>query len=345
MKYSKKVIFIITVCLVYVLTMNQSLAAGKILREKITDPDVVVLQKNLQTLGQFPVNTKKTGYFGSVTKAAVMKYQLQNKLKADGIVTPLLFQKINESVKKKLAAVKPVVKTTATIAPAISASKVTTTPSALALSSTLSAIALASTLSAISLESNTEPDTAALNSNTVPVTTTLDSVSRGSRTSFLSHWFDEARNLFTTGMDAQVYDVGTGKTFMINYSMNSANHADCETKTAADTQIMLELWDGTFKSMPRPVILTINGQAFAASVAGKPHCGLDNLPFLAKLVAGDAYGDYVGRENCDKIKGNLMNGHFDVHFYKSRNHYNNLEDPAHQRNVLIANDWALANMP
>jgi hypothetical protein len=172
------------------------------------------------------------------------------------------------------------------------------------------------------------------------------SVSRGgaSGLGYLCNWFEEGQYLFPTGMDATVYDIGTGLSFGINHTMTSANHADSETKTAEDTRIMLAIWSGTFKSTPRPVILIVNGRAFAASVAGKPHCGLDALPYLAKLVNGDAYGDYVGRENCDKIKGNEMNGHFDVHFYKSRNHFNNLEDPAHQQNVLAADAWARANL-
>jgi hypothetical protein len=35
-----------------------------------------------------------------------------------------------------------------------------------------------------------------------------------------------------------------------------------------------------------------------------------------------------------------MNGVFDIHFYKSKNHYNNKVDPKHQALVKYAAEWA-----
>lgn len=184
-----------------------------------------------------------------------------------------------------------------------------------------------------------------VNALKVAVTGDAPAVSRGTESNALMpNWFDEGRYIFTTGMSAMVYDVETGKRFQIVYSMSSRYHADCETASAADTKVMLELW-GSFNYRTRAIILTFNGRSVAASMAGKPHCGLDALPYLAKLTNGDAYGDYVGRENCDKIKGNLMDGHFDVHFYKSLNHYNGLESADHQASVLKAFEWAKIHMP
>jgi hypothetical protein len=46
--------------------------------------NVVVLQDNLRSLGYFSVNS--TGYFGSITKNAVIKLQEDNGIQVDGIV-------------------------------------------------------------------------------------------------------------------------------------------------------------------------------------------------------------------------------------------------------------------
>jgi hypothetical protein len=60
------------------------------------NPEVVALQKCLQFLGHFPANSQCTGYFGSVTRASVIKFQKQYNLSADGIVGPQSRAKLNE---------------------------------------------------------------------------------------------------------------------------------------------------------------------------------------------------------------------------------------------------------
>ncbi|MEZ2318008.1 MAG: peptidoglycan-binding protein [Microcoleus sp.] len=49
-------------------------------------PEVTELQKTLQDAGYF--RSKPTGFYGSVTQAAVKKFQTENNLKVDGIVGP-----------------------------------------------------------------------------------------------------------------------------------------------------------------------------------------------------------------------------------------------------------------
>src|SRR3989344_3682181 len=51
--------------------------------------DVVVLQTTLQAAGYFPVSITPTGYFGSVTKNAVIDYQKASGLPTTGYVGPL----------------------------------------------------------------------------------------------------------------------------------------------------------------------------------------------------------------------------------------------------------------
>ncbi len=47
---------------------------------------VTELQNQLKKLGHFPQNIPVTGYFGDITKTAVIQYQKANKLQPDGIV-------------------------------------------------------------------------------------------------------------------------------------------------------------------------------------------------------------------------------------------------------------------
>ena len=52
---------------------------------------------------------------------------------------------------------------------------------------------------------------------------------------------------------------GTGRTFNIKRTYGY-NHADCETLTANDTKIMLEIYGGGWSWERRPIILTVNGE-------------------------------------------------------------------------------------
>ncbi len=58
----------------------------KLLKFGMTDPEVLILQNILKTKGVFPTNISSTGYFGSITKKAVEKFQSNNGLLVDGIV-------------------------------------------------------------------------------------------------------------------------------------------------------------------------------------------------------------------------------------------------------------------
>jgi len=72
----------------------------KTLKQNLTDPEVKELQKYLNnhgyTLAQSGPGSigKETNYFGSLTKEAVIRFQLANKLLGDGIVGPMTRSKL-----------------------------------------------------------------------------------------------------------------------------------------------------------------------------------------------------------------------------------------------------------
>jgi len=148
----------------------------------------------------------------------------------------------------------------------------------------------------------------------------------------LLDWWRSAQYVFSTGKEVTVRDVYTGKTFKIKRTMGT-NHADCETVTSADTKIMREIWGG-FSWTRRPVHIIVDGRVLAASMAGMPHAGLDAAP--AYDTVNNRAGGYGRGQNLDVVKGNGMDGHFDVHFLNSKTHGSSKVDPDHQAAIRKA---------
>ncbi len=146
-------------------------------------------------------------------------------------------------------------------------------------------------------------------------------------------WFKEANYVFPIGKTGKVIDLETGKSFTIKRTMG-ANHADCETPTSQDTQIMKQIFGGTWGWNRRPFILEVDGRRLAVSIAGMPHAGVDGAAYL-KDVANRSDNWGYG-PNYDSIAGNGMDGHFDVYFLNCLRHVDNQIDPAHQYQVLTA---------
>ncbi len=168
------------------------------------------------------------------------------------------------------------------------------------------------------------------------------SVSRGgSRNKYLVSWFNGAEDIFKIGDVATVYDIGTGLSFKAERTYGY-NHADCETLTKEDTYILKKIYDGEFSWDRRPVIITVNGTKIAASMAGMPHAGREDL--AKNAYASWRSGGYGAGTNLDAIKGNGMSGHFDIHFLGSKTHTTNTINEAHQTAVKKAAAWALNNL-
>ena len=149
----------------------------------------------------------------------------------------------------------------------------------------------------------------------------------------LLDWWDSADKLFEKGVPAVVVDVETGKSFEVMRTYGSS-HADVETLTAYDTAVMKEIWGGEWNWERRAVIVLINGKKLAASASGMPHAGLDSMPEIETVDERSA--DYGTGANLDKIKGNDMEGHFDIHFLNSRTHGTDKIDDKHQEMVQKA---------
>nr|PZN08894.1 MAG: hypothetical protein DIU64_09750 [Caldicoprobacter oshimai] len=135
--------------------------------------------------------------------------------------------------------------------------------------------------------------------------------SRGGRNSLgvLVEWFSRGQYLFPRGAVAKVIDLYTGRSFYMKRT-GGTNHADSEPVTAKDAQTIREIWGG-WSWDRRPVIVEIGGVRVAASMHGMPH----------------AY---------DTVPNNGMQGHVCIHFYKSKTHIHNRQDPDHQAAVMRA---------
>lgn len=85
----------------------------QLLKQGMRHQDVKELQEVLRSKGYFTYNTS-TGYFGSITKDAVMRFQRDANLSVDGIVGPKTFQALNTAsttTKAKASQAKPTAET------------------------------------------------------------------------------------------------------------------------------------------------------------------------------------------------------------------------------------------
>ena len=264
------------------------------------------------------LSVQPTGYFGSLTKTAVMNFQKDNGLTVDGKAGPITFSKIFQVIDTKYAPY-----TTYFDYKVVSgdtlwsiSTQFGVTQQDIATANNISTSAYLSIGQALKIPK--------IN---VPVKPTYYKYGE-----YLD-WFTAANYVFPIGTNATVIDYFSGKSFNIRRTIGSG-HADCEPLTAQDTAIMKSIFGGTWSWEDRPIILVANGRRLAASMAGMPHAGLDAYP--ANVNVDNRSDNYGYGPNYDYIKGNDMNGHFDIHFLGSLRHVDWQIDPTHQAMVKIA---------
>ncbi|MBF8982432.1 peptidoglycan-binding protein [Lutibacter sp. B2] len=139
-------------------------------------------------------------------------------------------------------------------------------------------------------------------------------VSRGTSSGIYEWtWFKKITNIIPRGTVYKVTDVKTGKQFYVKRTYGT-NHADSETLTKEDTNVMKGLYNNRWSWERRPIVVEVNGLKIPASMAGMPH------------------GTHF-------IRDNNMYGHFDVHFLLSKTHGSNKVDPKHQNAIKIAREF------
>ena len=109
---------------------------------------------------------------------------------------------------------------------------------------------------------------------------------------------------------ATVTDLETGKQFLVQRRAGS-RHADVQPLTKRDTAILRQIYDGEWSWRRRAILLTVDGQHFAASMHGMPH-------------------------GAGAIVGNDFPGHFCIHFTGSATHRRREPDPSHSLMILKA---------
>lgn len=147
------------------------------------------------------------------------------------------------------------------------------------------------------------------------------------------NWFDDVKDIFARGDVATVIDVETGLEFQVKRTYGS-RHADVETLTANDTEILRQIAGGKWNWTRRPVIVVVDGIRIAGSMTAMPHAGRDDSP-ANKTVRNRSEGYGTGA-NLDAVKNNGMDGVFDIHFAGSKTHSSNRVDRAHQAAIVQA---------
>ena len=80
--------FFISAAIATTVMTAASAAQAQTLRQGSTGYNVRTIQTELRNRGYFPRNVRSTGYYGSITKRAVMNFQRDYGLRVNGVINP-----------------------------------------------------------------------------------------------------------------------------------------------------------------------------------------------------------------------------------------------------------------
>jgi peptidoglycan hydrolase-like protein with peptidoglycan-binding domain len=344
---------------------NTSLAFASpvILKKGMEGTAVTSLQDDLNRLGFF--NMKSTGYYGDITESAVRQLQKQHGYAQDGIAGPDTFSLVDKlkreldnsasrassgsSILKKgmrgdgVYSLQNDLKKLGyfnqnatgyygdiTVSAVVSLQK--------SYGYTQDGIAGPATFGLINRLLGRESNSSAASRGEDP--RSGSNTSNSENVNYLVSWGKVNSQIFTIGKVATVTDIETSLSFKIKRTYGY-NHADCETLTAEDTKTMKKIYGGQWSWNRRAIIVDVDGVKIAASMAGMPHAGTDGAK--ANTYVKSRSGGYGAGTNLDTVKGNDMDGHFDIHFSGSKTHGTSRVDGAHQSAAKRANEWAKKN--
>lgn len=346
---------VIVLCLVLFFCPG-AVHAQTLLKTGMENEQVLQLQVKLKQLGYFDADP--TGYFGEITEHAVRSFQKAYGLYVDGIVGKNTLAKIEEALLRCTVLKKgmegdevEVLQRNLKCLGYFNAEPTgyfgEITEEAVKrfqkehdlLRDGIVGKQTVSLLYKLLNDTDTDETFAATETSTATETIAARSTDDGRNKNYMVPW-EEVSRVFTRGTVAKVYDIETGLSFNVKRTYGD-NHSDTETLTKEDSEIMKKIYGGEWSWEKRAIIVEVNGHKFAASMNGMPHAGLDG--YKEGAYVNSRSGGYGYGYNHDSIKGNGMDGHFCIHFYGCRLHFNNQPDPTHQKLIKYANEWAQRN--
>ena len=276
------------------------------------------VQKRLINLGY--LSGSADGDYGNMTKNAVKDFQRNNGLSVTGSVNSATLNKLNSSSAKKAGSTSS--SSNGTCKPGDSGDAVRKVQKRLiALGYLSNGSADGSygnqTKKAVTTfqKQNGLQQTGTVNSATLNKLNSSSAKKAGAATGSTQRldWFNGGKNIIPKGATFKVKDIWTGKIFNVK-RWSGYNHLDAEPLTRSDTNTMKSIY-GHWSWKRRPILVKYNGRVYAASMNGMPH-------------------------GTGTISGNGFDGHFCIHFYKSKTHGSGKVDAAHQNCVAIAMNYS-----
>ena len=293
---------------------SKASASGGTLAKGDTGDAVKKVQKRLIALGYLSGNAD--GCYGNMTMDAVKAFQQNNGLKITGSVNSTTLSRLNSSdaVKAGSKASSRSGSSNGTCSRGDSGDAVRKVQKRLIAlgylqgsadgsygNMTMNAVKAFQQRNGLKVTGNVNSNTLAkLNSSNAKKAVSDSSSSRGTER---LNWFKGGSNTIPKGATFKVKDCKTGKVFTCK-RWSGYNHLDAEPLSYSDTQTILGIV-GHWTWKRRPILVKYNGHVYAASMNAMPH-------------------------GTSTISNNGFDGHFCIHFYKSKTHGSGQVDSAHQ---------------